>query len=172
MRSANKQRRGNDNARVEGFTLIELLIVIVIIAIILAIAYPSYHVYVNKSRRTDAFDLLQQLSHREEKFMTFCNTYTNKLNGTLSDPNDATLNCSGLGLSDNNTLNSKLSFYQITEGDIAVTATGLSYTISVSPTSDSAQNNDSDCQVLSLSSVGDRSSTNHEGTSSTDICWP
>lgn len=40
--------------RIKGFTLIELMIVVVVVAILAAIALPSYHDFVRKSRRADA----------------------------------------------------------------------------------------------------------------------
>ena len=45
-----------------GFTLVELMIVLIIAAIILALAYPSYIQYVRKSKRGDAQQLLMNWS--------------------------------------------------------------------------------------------------------------
>lgn len=59
-----------------GFTLIELLITVLIVAILAAIAYPSYMDSVQKSRRTTARNALLDLASREAKFYSTNNTYS------------------------------------------------------------------------------------------------
>lgn len=55
---------------VTGFTLIELMIVVAVIGILSAIAYPSYQEYVNKSRRADAQAALVELAQFMERHYT------------------------------------------------------------------------------------------------------
>jgi type IV pilus assembly protein PilE len=51
-----------------GFTLIEVMIVIVIVAILSTIAYPSYEESVRKSKRAEGRAALMQLMQQEERF--------------------------------------------------------------------------------------------------------
>ena len=46
----------------KGFTLIELMIVIAIIGVLAAIAYPSYERYIVKSKRADMMTELQNIA--------------------------------------------------------------------------------------------------------------
>ena len=50
----------------QGFTLIELMIVVAIIGVLAAIAYPSYQSYVIKTKRTDAMTELQNIATQIE----------------------------------------------------------------------------------------------------------
>lgn len=59
-----------------GFTLIELMIVVTIVGIIAAIAYPSYQNQVRKARRSEAQQLLLGASSREEQFILDRREYT------------------------------------------------------------------------------------------------
>lgn len=65
----NAARRGRI-ARQAGITLIELMIVVAIIAIIGAIAYPTYQDQVRKSRRTEAKSLLLEAATRQEQIFS------------------------------------------------------------------------------------------------------
>ena len=59
-----------------GFTLIELVVSMVIVAIIAAIAIPSYSNYALQSHRTDAKTALLDLASLEERYYSVNNTYT------------------------------------------------------------------------------------------------
>lgn len=63
-----------------GFTLIEVMIVLALVAILAAIALPSYQRYVNKSRAkgaaTDLMSLGMVLENRFQKKLAYPSTYT------------------------------------------------------------------------------------------------
>ena len=61
--------------RILGFTIIELMIVVMIVAILLAIAYPSYVQYVRKAKRGDAQQLLMNWSINQEIWRSNNTTY-------------------------------------------------------------------------------------------------
>ena len=62
-----------------GFTLIELMIVVALIAIIAAIAYPSFIDSVRKARRADAQTGLMEAAHKLENYYARNATYTEDL---------------------------------------------------------------------------------------------
>ena len=68
-----------------GFTLIELMIVVAVIGILAAVAYPSYQDSVRKSRRADGKTALLQAVQVAERFFTRNNTYANAVADGPSD---------------------------------------------------------------------------------------
>lgn len=52
----------------KGFTLIELMIVVAVVGILAAIAYPSYTEYVFRSRRVEGMNLLNEAAARQERW--------------------------------------------------------------------------------------------------------
>lgn len=72
----------NNQYAVRGFTLIELMIVVAILGIISAIAFPSYQENVAKSRRADVKSVLTENAQLMERFYTENNRYDQNLAGT------------------------------------------------------------------------------------------
>lgn len=66
---------GSRYRRVTGFTLIEVMIVVAIVGILAAIAYPSYVDSVRKGKRADGRAALTSLLQQQERYFTQNNTY-------------------------------------------------------------------------------------------------
>jgi type IV pilus assembly protein PilE len=62
-----------------GVTLIELMVVVVIISILAAIAYPNYRQYVSKSKRNEAKAALLLIATNQERYYLDKNEYTDVL---------------------------------------------------------------------------------------------
>jgi type IV pilus assembly protein PilE len=74
-RSGDIQRRVSQSSRASGFTLIELMITVAVVAILAAIAFPSYAMFMKKSRRGDAEATLMDIAQREQQYLLDARTY-------------------------------------------------------------------------------------------------
>lgn len=69
-----------------GVTLLELMIVVVIVGILAAIAYPSYRQFVERAKRTEAKALLLEIATNQERFYLQNNTYGNMADLQYNEP--------------------------------------------------------------------------------------
>lgn len=69
--------------RTAGFTLIELMIVVAIVGILAAIAYPSYIDSVRKGRRAEGRAAIANLLQQQERFFTQNNRYQDFLSSAV-----------------------------------------------------------------------------------------
>jgi type IV pilus assembly protein PilE len=69
-----------------GFTLLELMIVVVVIGIMAAVAYPSYQDAVLKGRRAEARAALAEFMQQQERYMTQQGAYKTVSLGDTGTP--------------------------------------------------------------------------------------
>lgn len=114
-----------------GFTLVEILIVLVILAVLLGLAIPSYQSFISKSRRTDAMNTLLRLQVTQEQWRANDTDY-----GTLVE----------LGWAGADSLEGYYS--------LAVTAnTAAAYTVTAAPKSGGPQEGDT-CGTFAVNQSG------------------
>ena len=73
-----------------GVTLLELMIVVVVVGILAAIAYPNYRDFSDRAKRNEAKALLLEIAVNQERFYLQNNTYTTvaaNVGGTATDEN-------------------------------------------------------------------------------------
>lgn len=73
-----------------GFTLMEVMITLVIVAVLSAIALPSYQQHVIRSRLTEAFSSLSSAAPSAEQYWSNNRTYVDFKPGVAGFPTDTT----------------------------------------------------------------------------------
>jgi prepilin-type N-terminal cleavage/methylation domain-containing protein len=76
-----------------GFTLIELMVALAVIAVLTAIAYPSYRSYMQRGIRSQGQQFLQDLAQRQEQYFLDQRSYTDSVvtNGGVAGPGQIAL---------------------------------------------------------------------------------
>jgi len=126
-----------------GFTLVELMITVAIVAILAAIAYPSYTQQIMRSRRTEGRAALMQNAQTLEKCFTVSGTYAG---------------CNGL-------LATSTNGYYTLPAPVGDGAKTLATSYSITASAAGAQASDSHCATLAITSAGDKSLTTNAD------CW-
>jgi len=136
--------------RQAGFTLIELMIVVAIVGVIAAIAYPAYDDSVRKGRRAQAKADLVELAQRAERFHTLNNTYAGFW--------------ASVPQGDKRSPRTGDAYYLLerSSGDTDANA----FTLSATPTG--TQTADSGCGILSINQAGVRT---RSGSTELSRCW-
>ena len=73
--------------RASGFTLIELMIAVVVVAILVAIALPSYQAYMARAVRSQGQQFLTDLAQRQEQYFLDARSYATGLGVTAGNIN-------------------------------------------------------------------------------------
>lgn len=144
--------------RSRGFSLTELIVTVAVVAILAAVAIPSYRQYVMRASRADATAALLRLASNQERFYLANNTYADDDELGEAPPD-------GLGMA-----GTERGFYELAiephEDGLAV-----GYTATATVVDGEDQADDTDCAVFSVNEQGVRGAENGEGDDNTETCW-
>ena len=135
-----------------GVTFIEILVTVAIVAILAAVAYPSYTNHVQKAHRIEAKSALLQIQVAQEKYFLQNNTYAS----SLSDLN--------IGFSGSSPTTSG-GYYTLS---YSVGSPATSYTVTATATT--LQSADTQCNSFTINETGSRTAKDNSNTASSE-CW-
>lgn len=144
-------------ARQNGFTLIELMIVVAIIAIVSAVAYPSYLRSVQNARRTDCTGAMTALANAMERHYSINGSY---LGGAAGGNDTGAPGMFGASCP----LDGGDAYYNLT----IAAATASTYSLRATPTGVQAGDR---CGSLTLTNTGVKGVVDAEAGNDWEACW-
>ena len=147
-----------------GFTLIEVMIAVAIVALLAAVAFPTYQESLLRGKRSEGKAALVKIMQLEERYYTVNNSYTTNLGelfGRSGQPvgsNDDSIN----------------GYYTITASDLPSGDIKQSVTLTATPSNANSSNSgernfaDPKCGPLTLTSTGVKG---RGGTEDIKKCW-
>ena len=150
--------RSRSGTSSRGFTLIEVMIVVAIIGVLSAIAFPSYQRYVQRGNRSQAQQLMLEIASKQQQYMLDARAFT------------ATIGTGGLNIASKDgwtcTTSCVNSFYSVSV-TVDNTATPPTFTITADPSSSASQAADG---KLTLTSDNTKKRLSPPGFT-TDLGW-
>lgn len=151
------QQYTKPNRKQRGVTILELMIVVVIIAIMSSVAYPSYMRYLVSSKRTAATSALLQVSDKQQQFFMDNKSFADDLTQLGLPANPHIISDDGMAAA----ADDADAVYSLSLSNIAA----ATYTITAAPLNNQLAQ-DTDCGSLTLDQAGVR------GTSGAgEDCW-
>jgi type IV pilus assembly protein PilE len=145
------------NSRQSGVTLTELMIVVAIISMVAAFAYPSYTQFVVRSKRAVATGMLMQIADRQQQFFMDNKRYAGSLT-SLGYANDSIM------------IDEEGAVVPTADGgrvyNVQISASNIvTYELTATPQLKQAEK-DTDCGNLTLTHTGEKGYSGSGGS-----CW-
>lgn len=149
--------------KAKGFTLIELMIVVAIVGILAAVAYPSYTRHVEATRRTDAQASLMAFAQAMERLYSEDGTYAGADGDSTADITASTAPAPAIFASEA-PLEGGVKFYDL----VVMSASDVGYEIRAVGKNAQALNGD-----LRLTSTGVKGwdANNDDSFAASEACW-